>query len=313
MDPLRYLARTDGYFTRAQARDLGYSDRLVAQMLRGRIWRRLRRGYFTFTDVWDELSPEGRHVALAHAVLHSLGDNVALCGVSGLLEHGVEIWGMSLDRVHVSRLDGGPGRSEGDVVHHEGRVTEADLVEVGGRAVLAAPRCAIEAGSRASNEAALVGFDSLLHQRLCSYDELISQFERMAHWPFTLKLHVTVRMADGRSESVGETRGRWLFRILRLPAPIPQFQIHDGEGRLVATCDWGWPEHGLFGEFDGKIKYGRLLLPGQQPGDVVFAEKRREDLIREITQGSMVRLVWADLDRPQVTRDRIVRLLRRAG
>jgi hypothetical protein len=313
MDPLRYLAETEGFFTRAQARDLGYSDRLVTQMIRGRIWRRLRRGYFTFVDLWDVLTPEGKHLALAHAVLHSLGDVVALCGVSGLVEHGVETWGMSLDRVHVSRLDGRPGRGEGDVVHHEGRVTGDDLVDIAGRAVLSAPRCAIEAGSRTSNESALVAFDSLLHQRLCTYDELMAQFERMAHWPFTLKLHVSVRMADGRSESVGETRARWLFRIMGLPAPTPQFEIRDSAGQLVATCDWGWPGHGVYGEFDGKVKYGRLLLPGQEPGDVVFAEKRREDLIREITQGSMVRLVWADLDRPRVTRDRIARLLRRAG
>lgn len=313
MDPLLFLAQTEGFFTRAQARDLGYSDPLVTQMVRGRIWRRLRRGYYTFVALWDELTPEGRHLALAHAVLHSLGNDVALCGVSGLLKHGVQTWGMPLDRVHVSRLDGGAGRTEGDVVHHEGVVPDDDLVEIAGRAVLTAPRCAVEAGSRASNEAALVAFDSLLHLRLCTYAELMAQFERMAHWPFTLKLHVTVRMADGRSESVGETRGRWLFRVTGLPAPVPQFVIRDGEGRLVARCDWGWPEHGLFGEFDGRVKYGRLLLPGQDPGDVVFAEKCREDLIREITRGSVVRLVWSDLDRPRVTRDRIATLLRRAG
>jgi hypothetical protein len=313
MDPLRYLAQTDGFFTRAHARDLGYSELSVTQMIRGRIWKRLRRGYFTYVDMWEALSPEGRHLALAHAVLHSLGDRVALCGVSGLMEHGVETWGMPLARVHVTRLDGGPGRNEGDVVHHAGVVIGDDLVDVNGRQVLAAPRCALEAGSRTSNEAALVAFDSLLHKRLCTYDELMAQFERMARWPFTLKLHVTVRMADGRSESAGETRGRWLFRITGLPAPIPQFEVRDATGHLAATCDWGWPEHLVFGEFDGKIKYGRLLRPGQEAGDVIFAEKQREDLVREITRGSMVRLVWADLDRPRVTHDRIGRLLRGTG
>ena len=71
--------------------------------------------------------------------------------------------------------------------------------------------------------------------------------------------------------------------------------------------------HRVFGEFDGKIKYGRLLRPGHDAGQVVFAEKRREDLVRELTRGSMVRLVWEDLDRPRVTHDRIARLLRLAG
>ncbi len=35
------------------------------------------------------------------------------------------------------------------------------------------------------------------------------------------------------------------------------------------------------GEFDGRIKYGRLLRPGQEAGDAVFEEKRREDAIRD--------------------------------
>ena len=313
MDPLRFLVDTDGFFTRAQARDLGYSDRLVTQLVHGRVWKRLRRGYYTFVDVWETLTPEQRHLALAHAVVHSLGDAVALCGVSGLLEHGVETWGMSLDRVHVTRLDGSAGRTEGDVVHHEGRCSVEDLVDIGGRAVVSAQRCAIEAGSRTTNESALVAFDSLLRRRCCSYDELMTQFERMAHWPFTLKLHIAVRMADGRSESPGETRGRWLFWVTGLPAPILQYRVCDAEGRLVATCDWAWPDRAVFGEFDGKIKYGRLLRPGHDAGQVVFAEKRREDLVRELTRGSMVRLVWEDLDRPRVTHDRIARLLRLAG
>ena len=72
-------------------------------------------------------------------------------------------------------------------------------------------------------------------------------------------------------------------------AEKPQYQVYDSEHRLVATTDWCWPDEGLFGEFDGAIKYGRLLLPGQDAGEVVFAEKQREDLVREITGFGMVR------------------------
>src|SRR3712207_8138753 len=32
--------------------------------------------------------------------------------------------------------------------------------------------------------------------------------------------------------------------------------------------------------FRSKVKYGRLLKPGQDPGDAVFEEKRREDAMR---------------------------------
>jgi hypothetical protein len=120
-------------------------------------------------------------------------------------------------------------------------------------------------------------------------------------------------MAHPGSMSPGESRGRWLFRQAGLAAPELQFQVLDAGGSLRGTCDWAWREHRLLGEFDGRAKYGRLLKPGQDPGEVVFAEKQREDLLRELTGFSMVRLVWSDLKRPRLTADRVERLLRRTA
>ena len=68
---------------------------------------------------------------------------------------------------------------------------------------------------------------------------------------------------------------------------------------MIGTCDWAWPDHGVLGEFDGKVKYGRLLKPGQDVGQVVFAEKQREDLIRAVTDFRMVRIIWSDYERPR--------------
>ena len=59
--------------------------------------------------------------------------------------------------------------------------------------------------------------------------------------------------------------------------------------------DFGWPELRTVGEFDGRVKYGRLLEPGQDPGDVVYAEKLREDAVRA-QRLEVVRWTWADLD-----------------
>ncbi len=60
------------------------------------------------------------------------------------------------------------------------------------------------------------------------------------------------------------------------------------------------------------MKYGRLLEPGQDPGEVVFAEKHREDELRELTGFGMVRLIWSDYDRPSVTAGRSTELRRAA-
>ena len=120
------------------------------------------------------------------------------------------------------------------------------------------------------------------------------------------RMHIPVRMADGRVSTVGEGRGVWLCWLHRLPAPEPQYEVREpGTGRLVATVDWGWPDHETFGEFDGFVKYGRLLKPGQDAGSVVFAEKQREDEIRDVTGGRVVRVIWSDYDRPHLTAQRI--------
>lgn len=311
MDPLRFLCEQDGFFTRARAREAGYDDKAVSLMIRSKIWCRFRRGYYSFTDIWAGLDDVEQHLVRARAVLHSLGRAVALSHVSGVLAHGVETWGVDLSRVHVTRLDGGAGRVEGDVVHHVGTCTPEDVVEVHGLRTLAPTRCVIECGSTVTSEAALVLFNSLLHRGAATPDDLLRQFQAMGAWPGVRHLHVPIRMADPSAESVGESRGLWLFWSVGIPRPQIQFEVHDAAGRLVGTCDWGWPEEHLLGEFDGKLKYGRLLLPGQDPGEVVFAEKHREDELREVSGCGMLRLIWTDYDRPRLVKARFTRLARR--
>ena len=117
----------------------------------------------------------------------------------------------------------------------------------------------------------------------------------MHQWPRTLSQEIVIRLLDGGSESVGETLERHLIWTMHLPRPQLQYPIYDRHGQLIGITDFAWPEHGVYGEFDGRVKYGRLLKTGLDPGDVVFAEKRREDLIRGVTGGIMVRHTWADL------------------
>lgn len=313
MDPLRIVEDLDGFFTTAQAREVGYDHKAIARQVRHGVWHRVRRGYYVFAETWTALEGAERHRVRAHMVLHSLGPVVALSHVSGVIEHGIAVWGMDLSRVHVTRLDGGAGRIEGDVVHHEGLCLDGDVRDHEGQRVLAPERCVLEAGSRAEGAARLVPLDSLLHLGLGTPESLAAQFARMERWPFVRSMHVPGRMADGGAQSAGETRGRQLFWEARIPCPQTQYDVWDADGRLVGTCDWGWPEHGLLGEFDGRVKYGRLLRRGQDAGDVVFAEKQREDRLRELTGFAMVRVIWSDLDRPRLTARRVERLLRRAG
>ena len=94
--------------------------------------------------------------------------------------------------------------------------------------------------------------------------------------------------------------------------PVLQYEVFDDNGYLIGRCDFAWPERRTLGEFDGRMKYGRLRRPGETVEEAVHREKLREDALRD--QGwQMARWVWDDLRSPQVIADRIRRAFARAG
>lgn len=308
-DPLRLIAEQHGVFLRREALEAGYDDKAIARMRRMKLWRRIRQGCYVFADVWSTYTPEERHLVLAKAVLRTTPGPVALSHTTAAIAHDIAVWGADLAKVHVTRLDKGAARIERDVVHHVGVCPESDVMEVQGLPVVVPARAVVELGTVTHLESALVSADNALHQELCSPGELHRMFESMAHRPGSHKIHVVLHHMDGRAETPGETRARFLFWRQGLPRPELQYDVYDTDGRFVARVDFAWPEHQVFGEFDGAIKYGRLLKPGQNPGDAVFEEKRREDEVRALTGFRFGRLVWADLSRPGETGHRFRVLL----
>lgn len=313
MDHLRFLATTDGCFTRADALRAGLDDNDIRRALKARRWTRVRWGVYTFADLWTKQDEIARHLAAARSVARKLGPAVALSHVSAALDHGLTTWDADLSLVHVTRLDGGAGRTEAGVQHHEGFCLESEVLERDGYLVVRPVRAALESAALMSTEAAVATLDSGLHLRRFNTEELDETFSLMHRWPATLHLQVAVRFADGRSESVGESRARYLCYTHGLPLPDLQHHVYDERGVLVGVTDMVWEDHRLLGEFDGRVKYGRLLRPGEEPGDAVFREKRREDELRRLTDFSMVRFTWADLYRGAETAARILRLMRRAA
>jgi hypothetical protein len=76
---------------------------------------------------------------------------------------------------------------------------------------------------------------------------------------------------------------------------------------VLGEADFGWPDLATVGEFDGKAKYGELRRPDQDPVDVLFAEKLREDAFRDLGL-RVVRWTWWELE----TFDEVAARLRRA-
>ncbi len=295
MQILRELATERGYFLRREAIRLGIDDRRLHRGVRTNELTRIRQGAYCHTDLWSGLSDEDRHLARAHAAHDLLEGAVVLSHLSALADYGCPLWRAPLERVHVTRTDDQASRLEAGVVHHRGRLRDDEVVERNGRLITSPTRSLLDAFTLLETPSAMVAGDWMLRKGLTTHEQLWAGKDEMHRWPKTLSQEIVIRLLDGDSESVGETLERHLVWRMHLPRPQLQYKIYDRNGRLIGITDFAWPEHGVYGEFDGKVKYGRLLKPGQDPGDVVFAEKRREDLIRGVTGGIMVRHTWADL------------------
>ena len=83
--------------------------------------------------------------------------------------------------------------------------------------------------------------------------------------------------ASAFSESPMETRSRIVIRRLALPEPQQQFPVADHDGEIIGFTDFGWPDLGVLGEYDGEGKYDELARPGETARDVLRREKWRQE------------------------------------
>ncbi|MFL6060536.1 MAG: type IV toxin-antitoxin system AbiEi family antitoxin domain-containing protein [Marmoricola sp.] len=296
-----------GVFLRAEALQHGYADEDLVRALRAGVIARVRHGAYVAAESWKAADPIGQHALRARAVMLRHGDRVALSHVSGAVVHGLRVWGSELSRVHITRLDGLHTRRITDVAHHMGSQYDGDLEDIDGMHVLSPARCAVGTAMTNSVEAGLVTVDSAYDSFAVTDADLLGAASVMAGWPGARRLQVTLRLARPGSESVGETRFRYLCRTMRVPSPELQYPIRDARGALIGYSDFAWPEHRLLAEFDGRVKYEHFLRQGESPGDAVLREKVREDRIREATGWTILRFVWNDLGRPAETARRLRR------
>ncbi|WP_162794352.1 type IV toxin-antitoxin system AbiEi family antitoxin domain-containing protein [Nocardioides houyundeii] len=305
MDDL-FSIRRHGVFLRRDALDLGYRDRDLVRARKERVLHRIRHGAYVDQSLWDSASAEERHRLHVQAVLlsHRPG-SVAVSHCSAASLHELAMFRTPLDRVHLTMLGGASGRTTNDVVYHQGAIEDRDLVTVSDVLTVEPVRASLEVASSVGLEPGVVVLDSQLARPAGDLAATWAAFERMKHWPHTLRLQMMVRLARPGSMSVGETRVRLLCWRCRLPEPVLQHEVHDESGRLVGVSDFWWPRQCLLGEFDGAVKYGRYLRPGETAGGAVFREKRREDRMRELTGAGMIRFTWPDLATPEITARRL--------
>lgn len=297
---------------RREALAAGIDDRALQRAVRAGELVRVRHGAYVAADVWARADWRERHLIVARAVHRTHGDRVAFSHHTAACLHGLDLWKVDLRKLHTTRTDATHGRRAAGVVHHQGLVHPAEVQWVRGLPVVPLARAALESASLVPLEQGLITLDSALRDDLCDKQTLRDRYDVVGGWPHSLGLQLAVGLADGRHESAGESRTGHLLWRSGLPAPVPQFEIlHDG--RVIARVDFAWPGEGVVLEFDGREKYLKYLRPGESVTDAVLREKRREDLIREVTGWVVIRVVWADLADPRRLVARIERAMRRTA
>jgi hypothetical protein len=167
------------------------------------------------------------------------------------------------------------------------------VVEVGGLRLTSLARTVVDLGRSLPFDQAVAAGDAALRMG-CPQDELADVLDLSRGRPGVTGARRVVNFSDARSESPGESVSRVVFH------------------RLVGRSDFCWEEERTLGEFDGKVKYGRLLKPGESVQDVVLREKRREDAMRDL-DWQMVRWGWSDFYDERALADRCYRAFRRGG
>ncbi|WP_370618317.1 type IV toxin-antitoxin system AbiEi family antitoxin domain-containing protein [Mumia sp. Pv 4-285] len=290
-------AARGGYFGRADLRAIGIDPEVLVPLRKASTIRRVRHGAYAFAKTYDSLTPDEQYAVLCLAVADKVGPNAVLCGASSAAVQRLPLVGIDRRWVDVVRLDQLPGRRRAGVDHRVFTVDEADLVVVDGRIVTSQARAIWEAGVKLPPRSSLVLMDHALHRGDVTRAELEATGEAFASWKGSQGPRLALTLADGRAESPGESLTRWMFYAFRLPMPDLQHDVFDDHGMLVGRSDFAWLEHGMLGEFDGKIKYGRGFVPGKSPEDVVADERKRE-LKMCGTRRGMLRFLWGEVWAP---------------
>lgn len=299
----------DQVLTRSTMAARGLTDADLGRLLVAGELERVRRGAYA-RPALEERTLEERHLLLLRATVPLLEPGTVLSHGSAGVVRGLPVWPEAVDRVHVTRPRRGGGRRRTQVYRHSSPLAPDEVERVDGWDVTTLPRTVVDLARTRPLEQAVAVVDAAL-ARGVSVDELAAPVAGAARWPGAAAARRAVALGDGRAESAGESVSRVLLLDLGVPEFQPQLSVVE-DGRVVARVDFGWAAQRVVAEFDGRIKYGRLLRQDQDASDVVYREKQREDMLRDLGW-EVVRWVWADLAHPEVIAERLRRAFLRAS
>lgn len=269
---------------------------------RGRLTR-LRTGCYVDSTLWAAAGVEERLALRALAVYRTFGERWAVSHASALALYGLPLPDLGAV-AHLSRRTPGPARSRSGLVAHVPMPPEQ--LRRHRDAWCSQPGVAlVQAAGGLGLPGAVASADAALHRGLVTSDELTSALGAVRVGPGRPVAAAMAQLADGRSESAGESRCRVTFVLAGLPVPVVQAIISDGQ--TTARVDFLFRQYSVIVEFDGALKYD-----GANGRAALVAEKRREDWLRSLGF-EVVRITWRDLDDPLRVRRLVLAAMARAS
>ncbi|MFL6181426.1 MAG: type IV toxin-antitoxin system AbiEi family antitoxin [Actinomycetes bacterium] len=238
-------------FTRAEAFDLGLREREWRTLSTEGLIREVVPGFFVDASLPDTLN---LRFSIAR---RAITDDVVVARRSAAWLHGVDVLDHrgfpATPRIEtVTRKRQNRPRNGLMVAHVADDLLDLDVTEIDGLRVTTPLRTACDLARFAPRTDALVALDAYLHKGLVERDRLLKHLVRWKKRRGVRQAYATIEIADGRSESGGESRLR--LRVLDMGLPRPQLQIpvYDLFGNVRFWLDLGWPEWMLGLEYDGE-------------------------------------------------------------
>jgi hypothetical protein len=221
----------------AELRAAGYDKNAVRRMVRAGILTRLCRGAYT-DGAPDDL--HARHRLLIRAALGELAPAAVASHVSAAVLHGLPTWALRLDRAHVTFARRSGGRRDDRLYVHTAPVRPDEIVVIDDKRLTTAARAVVDIARTAEFAPAVAVADAALRLDARPYRELdrverpalpgaVTRAEldaalrRATGWPGVPDARRAVGLADGRAESVGESRSRVAIALAGLPPPELQW------------------------------------------------------------------------------------------
>ncbi len=296
-------------WTRRTALRDGYTDAELAARVRHGTIGRLQPGFYRDFDADPKDDSFGlRQHAIRATAAGLSAPGLSLSHVSAGVLRGLAIYRITLDRVHLTRNGRGGGRRTPHRQIHAAMLRPDEVERVGRIAVTSIPRTLLDLARTVSLDSAVVAADRALNQGLVTPTALVEQLRATVRCAGLPAARRALEAVDGRSESVGETLTRLGLTSMGLPPSTLQLWIYDENGSPVGRADLAYPEGGVLVEFDGRVKYGALLQPGESIQDVILREKRREEALSALGW-LVIRVTWDDLRYPTKLANRIRRAI----